>query len=117
MNLYYDTVLRLYERRYLFDDDTELDEVRMLLAQGIAHTNPDVTGCPSISVTADSNAANRLTTRNRVIFPYVRRLLETQKAAAVTKRRVELLNEQIQPDDQIRRAYQEKYEELLIVGS
>ena len=32
-----------------------------------------------------------------MIFPYLRRLLETQKAAQVTKRRVDSLNEQLPP--------------------
>ena len=115
LNLYYDTVLRLYEKGFLFEDDPEFDDIRQLLSQGIAHSNPEVSGFPSISVLPDSTTATRLTTRNRVIFPYLRRLLETQKAAAVTKRRVDDLNEQIQPDEEVRRSYQQKYEEILSV--
>ena len=103
------------EKGYLFEDDPEFDEIRQLLSQGIAHSNPEVSGFPSISVLPDSTTATRLTTRNRVIFPYLRRLLETQKAAGVTKRRVDELNEQIQPDEEVRRTYQQKYEEILNV--
>ena len=35
----------------------------------------------------------------------------------VTKRRVDFLNEQIQPDDEIRRVFQEKMEEAMRVGA
>lgn len=116
MNLYYDTILKLYERGYLFEDDPELDEIRVLLAQGGAQSSTDAAGAVSISVFPDSNLSQRLTTRNRVIFPYLRRLLETQKAAMVTKRRVDFLNEQIQPDDEIRRVFQEKFDDAMRVG-
>ena len=34
----------------------------------------------------------------------------------VTKRRVDFLNEQIQPDDEIRRVFQEKFDEAMRVG-
>lgn len=115
LNLYYDTILRLYERGFLFDDDPELEDIRQLLSQGVARSTPDISGCVSVSIMSDSAAASRLTTRNRVIFPYIRRLLETQKAALVTKRRVDSLNEQIQPDEEVRRAYQAKFEEIMNV--
>ena len=85
MNLYYDTILKLYERGYLFEDDPELEEIRVLLSQGRAQSSTDAAGVVSISVFPDNNLSQRLTTRNRVIFPYLRRLLETQKAAMVTK--------------------------------
>ncbi|KAK8796112.1 hypothetical protein JH06_2783 [Blastocystis sp. subtype 4] len=113
MNLYYDTILKLYERGYLFEDDPELEEIRVLLSQGRAQSSTDAAGVVSISVFPDNNLSQRLTTRNRVIFPYLRRLLETQKAAMVTKRRVDFLNEQIQPDDEIRRVFQEKFDEAM----
>ena len=116
LNLYYDTILRLCERGFLFEDDPELEEVRLLMSQQKARTTQDASGCVSVSVYPDSNITQRLTTRNRVIFPYLRRLLETQKAALVTKRRVDFLNDQIQPDEEIRRAFQEKFEETMRVG-
>ena len=115
LNLYYDTILRLCERGFLFEDDPELEEVRSLMSQQKARTTQDASGCVSVSVYPDSNITQRLTTRNRVIFPYLRRLLETQKAALVTKRRVDFLNDQIQPDEEIRRAFQEKFEETMRV--
>ena len=34
----------------------------------------------------------------------------------MTKRRVDFLNEQIQPDDEIRRVFQEKMDEAMRVG-
>ena len=117
LNLYYDTVLKLYEKHYLFEDDPELEEVRQLLASGNAQSSTDVSGSISISVYPDySIQAQQLTTRNRVIFPYLRRLLDTQKAAIVTKRRVDFLNEQIQPDIEVKRIFHEKYEEAMRVG-
>ena len=116
LNLYYDTVLKLYEKHYLFEDDPELEEVRLLLANGNAQSSTDASGSISISVYPDYViSAQQLTTRNRVIFPYLRRLLDTQKAAIVTKRRVDFLNEQIQPDIEIKRAFQEKYDEAMRV--
>ena len=48
MNLYYDTILKLYERGYLFEDDPELDEIRVLLAQGGAQSSTDAAGAVSI---------------------------------------------------------------------
>ena len=116
LNLYYDTILRLSERGFLFDDDPELEEVKPLISQQKAQTTQDASGSYSVNVYPDSNFTQRLTTRNRVIFPYLRRLLETQKAALVTKRRVDFLNDQIQPDEEIRRAFQEKFEETMRVG-
>ena len=116
LNLYYDTILRLSERGFLFDDDPELEEVKSLISQQKAQTTQDAYGSYSVNVYPDSNFTQRLTTRNRVIFPYLRRLLETQKAALVTKRRVDFLNDQIQPDEEIRRAFQEKFEETMRVG-
>lgn len=117
LNLYYDTVLKLYEKHYLFEDDPELEEVRQLLANGNAQSSTDASGSISISVYPDYIiSAQQLTTRNRVIFPYLRRLLDTQKAAIVTKRRVDFLNEQIQPDIEIKRAFQEKYDEAMRVS-
>ena len=118
LNLYYDTVLKLYEKHYLFEDDPELEEVRLLLANGNAQSSTDASGSISISVYPDYIiSAKQFTTRNRVIFPYLRRLLDTQKAAIVTKRRVDFLNEQIQPDIEIKRAFQEKYDEAMRVSS
>lgn len=117
LTLYYDTILKLYERGYLFEDDPEFEEIRQLMNKGAARSTTDAAG--NISVTLYSNAPmeSRLTTRNRVIFPYLRRLLETQKAATVTKRRVEFLNEQIQPDAEIQHVFQEKYDEAMRVGT
>lgn len=115
LSLYYDTVYRLYERGFLFEDDPELDDIRQLLSQNIATNTPDILGYTSISFFSDQAVRNRLTTRNRVIFPYIRRLVETQKAAQVTKRRVDVLIDQIQPDEDIRRAYQEKIAEVMNV--
>ena len=117
LNLYYDTVTKLYERNFLFDDDPELEEIKQMIMQGPAQSTTDSSGCVTINVFPDSNMGTRLTTRNRVIFPYLRRLFETQKAAMVTKRRVDFLNEQIQPDDEIRRVFQEKMEEAMRVGA
>ena len=117
LNLYYDTVTKLYERNFLFDDDPELEEIKQMIMQGTAQSTTDSSGCVTINVFPDSNMGTRLTTRNRVIFPYLRRLFETQKAAMVTKRRVDFLNEQIQPDDEIRRVFQEKMEEAMRVGA
>ena len=104
LNLYYDTV-------------TKLEEIKQMIMQGTAQSTTDSSGCVTINVFPDSNMGTRLTTRNRVIFPYLRRLFETQKAAMVTKRRVDFLNEQIQPDDEIRRVFQEKMEEAMRVGA
>ena len=116
LNLYYDTITKLYERNFLFDDDPELDEIKQMIMQGTAQSSTDANGCVTITVFPDPNVTTRLTTRNRVIFPYLRRLFETQKAALVTKRRVDYLNEQIQPDDEIRRVFHEKMEEAMRVG-
>ena len=114
LNLYYDTILRLYERGYLFDDDPELDDIRQMISRQQASSTHDINGT-SISVFANSVTEHRLTTRNRVIFPYIRRLLETLKASQVTKRRVDNLIEQYLPDEEILRAFQLKYEEFLNV--
>lgn len=116
LNLYYDTITKLYERNFLFDDDPELEEIKQMIMQGTAQSATDANGSVTITVFPDPNMTTRLTTRNRVIFPYLRRLFETQKAALVTKRRVDFLNEQIQPDDEIRRVFQEKMDEAMRVG-
>lgn len=88
----------------------------MLLGNGNAQSSTDATGAMSVSVYPNFVvSAQHLTTRNRVIFPYLRRLLESHKAASVTKRRVDFLNEQIQPDDEIRRVFNEKYAEAMQV--
>ena len=116
LNLYYDTITKLYERNILFDDDPELEEIKQMIMQGTAQSATDANGSVTITVFPDPNMTTRLTTRNRVIFPYLRRLFETQKAALVTKRRVDFLNEQIQPDDEIRRVFQEKMDEAMRVG-
>ena len=114
LNLYYDTILRLYERGYLFDDDPELDDIRQLLSRHQASSSNDIYGT-SISVFSNTVNEHRLTTRNRVIFPYIRRLLETLKASQVTKRRVDNLIEQYLPDEEVLRTFQVKYEEFLSV--
>lgn len=60
MNLYYDTILKLYERGYLFEDDPELEEIRVLLSQGRAQSSTDAAGVVSISVFPDNNLSQRL---------------------------------------------------------
>lgn len=115
LHLYYDTILRLYDRGFLFEDDPELREVHKLLANGSAQYTTDALGNKAITLFASNPMNARLTTRNRVIFPYLRRLLETQKAAQVTKRRVDSLNEQIPPSAEIRHALEEKMREEMRV--
>ena len=115
MHLYYDTILRLYDRGFLFDDDPELLEIMHLISSGSAQCTTDAVGNKAVTLYASNPMSSRLTTRNRVIFPYLRRLLETQKAAQVTKRRVDTLNEQIPPSAEIRHAFEEKIREEMSV--
>lgn len=115
LHLYYDTILRLYDRGFLFEDDPELREIHQLLTSGSAQCTTDALGNKSITLYASNPMNSRLTTRNRVIFPYLRRLLETQKAAQVTKRRVDSLNEQLPPSAEIQHALEEKMREEMSV--
>ena len=115
LHLYYDTILRLYDRGYLFEDDPELREIHQLLTSGSAQCTTDALGYKAITLYANNPMSSRLTTRNRVIFPYLRRLLETQKAAQVTKRRVDSHNEQQPSAAVIQRALEEKMREEMSV--
>ena len=57
----------------------------------------------------------RATSRNRVIFPYLRRLFETKKSAMVTLKRAESASRVITPDEEIKRVFFDKMNELLNV--
>ena len=110
LSLYCDTVYRLYETGFLFDDDPEWEYVRDLITKGMVSNEPNY---PTLM---SDTKSGRLTTRNRIIFPYVRRLVETQKAVIVTKRRVDCLTETSIPDDDILNSYQIKFNEFQAVG-
>lgn len=53
--------------------------------------------------------------RKRIILPYLRRLVETKKSAAVTQKRIETLSDVVEPDEEIKQVFNEKYNELLNV--
>ena len=50
--------------------------------------------------------------RNRIVFPFLRRLFETQKAAAVTLRRVQEVMAGSEPDSEVKAAFNKKYQEF-----
>lgn len=54
--------------------------------------------------------------RNRVIFPYLRRLFETKKSIMVTRRRVAQVAGVVEPSEAVKQAYEEKYNEVWAVG-
>lgn len=55
--------------------------------------------------------------RKRIILPYLRRLVETKKSAAVTQKRIESMSDVVEPDEEIKQVFNEKYNELLNVGN
>ena len=50
--------------------------------------------------------------RNRIVFPFLRRLFETQKAAVVTLRRVQEVMAGSEPDGEMKAAFGKKYLEF-----
>ena len=51
-----------------------------------------------------------------MILPYLRRLLESKKAATVTRKRVHQLASRVEPDDEILQAFHDKFNEVMAVG-
>ena len=51
--------------------------------------------------------------RNRIVFPFLRRLFETQKAATVTLRRVQDVISGSEPDSEVKAAFNKKYLEIM----
>ena len=58
----------------------------------------------------------KASSRNRIIFPYLRRLFETHKSVCVTRRRIETNVIFAMPDEEIKQAFNQKYNEIYMVG-
>ena len=58
----------------------------------------------------------KASSRNRIIFPYLRRLFETHKSVCVTRRRIETNVNFAMPDEEIKQAFNQKYNEIYMVG-
>ncbi|KAK8796819.1 hypothetical protein WA588_000945, partial [Blastocystis sp. NMH] len=54
----------------------------------------------------------KASSRNRIIFPYLRRLFETHKSVCVTRRRIETNVNFAMPDEEIKQAFNQKYNEI-----
>lgn len=52
-----------------------------------------------------------------MIFPYLRRLFETKKSVLVTRRRVAQAAGVVEPSEEVKQAYEEKYNEVWAVGA
>ena len=59
----------------------------------------------------------KASSRNRIIFPYLRRLFETHKSVCVTRRRIEANVNFAMPDEEIKQAFNQKYNEIYMVRS
>ena len=58
---------------------------------------------------------NKSITRKRVILPYLRRLFETKKAAAVTEKRIRGIIGVEKPDEEIQQVFDQKFDEVFHV--
>lgn len=160
-SIYRDTVLRLDERHFLFEDDPELLSVRCSMKglpqmdTTVSQSNPleSITITPEDIIPAiQNNGFQQLqmkvqtpssqteedmemvvllfhsnsqlhyfekikaSSRNRIIFPYLRRLFETHKSVCVTRKRIEMNTSYMIPDDEIKQAFTQKFNEVYMVG-
>ena len=52
-----------------------------------------------------------------MIFPYLLRVFETKKSVLVTRRRVAQAAGVVEPSEEVKQAYEEKYNEVWAVGA
>ena len=130
-SIYKDTVLKMEERNLLFEDDPELAAIQQmekgLSVVDLPNSMNSMIGEANLVQFTEKMEENSdedeeveseeaSNARKRVILPYLRRLFESKKAAVVTLKRVDLVMDVMEPDEEIKMAFQQKYEEEMKVG-